>query len=84
MFITVSTDKRQKPDNGFKPGFYTEVEKKLSVSLPGAGLKAKPHIESRIKTIKKEFNIVYDMLYGPNTSGFGWNNDKKMCGSKGF
>ncbi|GER55646.1 retrotransposon protein [Striga asiatica] len=38
---------------------------------------AKPHIESRIKTLKRDFNIVYDMLNGPNTSGFGMNPIKK-------
>ncbi|KAA8544275.1 hypothetical protein F0562_022287 [Nyssa sinensis] len=27
--------------------------------------------------MKKDFNIVYDMLCRPNTSGFGWDNDKK-------
>ncbi|CAA0823400.1 Unknown protein [Striga hermonthica] len=46
------------------------VEDKLRVSLPNSGFNAKPHIESRIKTLKIDFNIVYDMLNGPNTSGF--------------
>ncbi|KAA8522293.1 hypothetical protein F0562_012966 [Nyssa sinensis] len=64
-------------DNGFKPGFYNVVERELNVKLPVAGIKAKPHIESRIKTMKRDFNIVYEMLFGPITSGFGWDNDKK-------
>ncbi|KAH6758862.1 hypothetical protein C2S51_019097 [Perilla frutescens var. frutescens] len=60
-----------KADNGFKPGYLNYVEEKLQVTLPDSGLKAKPHIESRIKTLKRDFHIVYDMLNGPNTSGFG-------------
>lgn len=66
-----------KADNGFKPGYLTFIEENLQVSLPNSGLKAKPHIESRIKTMKKDFNIVYDMVHGQNTSGFGYDIDKK-------
>lgn len=66
-----------KADNGFKPGYLVYIEDKLKVSLPNAGLKAKPHIESRIKILKRDFNIVYDMLNGFNTSGFGYDANKK-------
>ncbi|KAG8383971.1 hypothetical protein BUALT_Bualt04G0069300 [Buddleja alternifolia] len=66
-----------KVENGFKPGYLNYVEEKMQVSLPNSRLKAKPHIESRIKTIKKDFTIVYDMLNSPNTSGFGWDPIKK-------
>lgn len=66
-----------KAENGFKPGFLNYVEEKLQVSLPNSGLKAKPHIESRIKTLKKDFAIIYDMLNGSNTSGFGYDPIKK-------
>ncbi|XP_057778464.1 uncharacterized protein At2g29880-like isoform X3 [Salvia miltiorrhiza] len=66
-----------KADNGFKPGYLSFIEEKLQVSLPNSGLKAKPHIESRIKTLKKDFHIVYDMVNGNNTSGFGYDADKK-------
>ncbi|KAG8372599.1 hypothetical protein BUALT_Bualt12G0083400 [Buddleja alternifolia] len=66
-----------KAENGFKPGYLNYVEEKMQVSLPNSRLKAKPHIESRIKTIKKDFTIVYDMLNSPNTSGFGWDPIKK-------
>ncbi|KAG8391375.1 hypothetical protein BUALT_Bualt01G0181200 [Buddleja alternifolia] len=59
-----------KADNGFKPCYFNYVEEKMHVSLPNSGLKMKPHIESR-KTLKNDFDIVYDMLNSPNTSGFG-------------
>lgn len=66
-----------KAENGFKPGYLTYLEDKLNVILPNSELKAKPHIESRIKVLKRDFNIVYDMLNGPNTSGFGMDPIKK-------
>ncbi|KAK4388325.1 hypothetical protein Sango_2439100 [Sesamum angolense] len=66
-----------KAENGFKPGYLNYVEEKMQVSLPNSRLKAKPHIESRIKTLRRDFNIVYDMLNGSNTSGFGSDPIKK-------
>nr|XP_043638430.1 uncharacterized protein LOC122609452 [Erigeron canadensis] len=64
-------------DNGFKPGYLKAVQSLLDVSLPNAGLKADPHIKSRMKTLKSNFSTVHDMLVGTNTSGFGWNS--KTC-----
>ncbi|KAL6323612.1 hypothetical protein AAG906_039205 [Vitis piasezkii] len=53
-----------------------EVEKMLEEKLPNSGLKASPHIESRVKTLKKQFNAIMDML--THGSGFSWDNEKKM------
>ncbi|KAJ4834782.1 hypothetical protein Tsubulata_002188, partial [Turnera subulata] len=58
-------------------GHFTAVEELLVVSLPGSGIKAKPHIESRMRTLKTHFSILYDMIAGRGTSGFGWDNDRK-------
>jgi hypothetical protein len=60
-------------DNGFKPGYLNGVQQLLDVSLPNSGLKAEPHIKSRMKTWKTHFSIVYDMVH---TSGFGWDEEK--------
>ncbi|XVF41877.1 hypothetical protein PTKIN_Ptkin01aG0316000 [Pterospermum kingtungense] len=46
--------------------------------LPSANIKAKPHIESRIKTLKKDWSIIFDMVQGNCTSGFGWDSKKNM------
>ncbi|XXG54444.1 hypothetical protein AAC387_Pa03g2319 [Persea americana] len=70
--------KTYKADNGFKPGFLGVIEAVLKQKLPGSGIKAKPHIDSRIKTMKKDFRIVYDMLNGENYSGFGWDLHKNV------
>ncbi|EYU30844.1 hypothetical protein MIMGU_mgv1a023849mg, partial [Erythranthe guttata] len=61
-----------KVENVFKPGYLNYVEDKMKVCLPNSGLKAKSHIESRIKTLKNDLHIVYDMLNGSNTIGFGF------------
>ncbi|PWA54606.1 myb/SANT-like domain, Harbinger transposase-derived nuclease domain protein [Artemisia annua] len=61
-------------DNGFKLGYVTHLETLLKVSLPDSCLLAKPHIESRIKTMKKDWQVVYDMLN--STSGFGYDKEK--------
>ncbi|KAK4428746.1 hypothetical protein Salat_1174500, partial [Sesamum alatum] len=66
-----------KAENGFRPGYLNNVEEIMQVSLPNSGLKAKPHTESRIKILQRDFNIVYDMLNGPNTSGFSFVPIKK-------
>ncbi|TXG69377.1 hypothetical protein EZV62_004312 [Acer yangbiense] len=58
----------------FKAGNLKIIESHLANILPNCGLKASPHIESKVKTWKKDYGVVYDMI---NTSGFGWNNVRK-------
>ncbi|KAK4591755.1 hypothetical protein RGQ29_016269 [Quercus rubra] len=65
------------PENKFKPGYLKILEGKISTKLPNAGLRAKPHIESRLRTLKREFQVIHEMLIGPNTSGFGWDTMRK-------
>ncbi|KAL6311441.1 hypothetical protein AAG906_005335 [Vitis piasezkii] len=45
-----------KCDNGSKPRAFLQVEKMLEEKLPNSGLRASPHIELRVKTLKKQFN----------------------------
>ena len=61
-----------KADNGFKSGYLQHLEQTLKVSLPNSGLLGNPHIASKIKTMKKDWQCVYDMVRGSNTSGFGY------------
>ena len=61
--------------SAFKAGTSTQIEKTLNSVLPNSGIKASPHIDSKIRSWKKkQYGIVFDML---NTSGFGWNDTKK-------
>ena len=66
-----------KAESNFKAGHLQAIEKKLHSRLPGCDLLARPHIESRMKTLKTHFQIVHEMLTGPNCSGFGWDPDRK-------
>lgn len=64
-------------DNGtFKSGYGKQVEKWMHEKLPGTDIKAIPHIESRVKLWKKQYNAIAEML-GPTASGFGWNDTDK-------
>ncbi|KAI9071487.1 hypothetical protein K1719_046548 [Acacia pycnantha] len=50
----------------------------MEAKLPGCGIKATPHITSRLKTLKRLWQTAYDIIYGPNTSGFGWDPETKL------
>ncbi|XP_016753102.2 uncharacterized protein At2g29880-like [Gossypium hirsutum] len=65
-------------DTGFKAGYLNELAKMLEKVLPNAMLKAKPNLESMIKTLKRDWSIVYDMLSGKNNSGFGWDEHRQL------
>ncbi|MFQ6621621.1 hypothetical protein Gotur_002969, partial [Gossypium turneri] len=41
-------------------------------------LKARPNIESRIRVLKRDWSIVYDMLNGKNNSGFRWDEHRQL------
>ncbi|KAI9115415.1 hypothetical protein K1719_013734 [Acacia pycnantha] len=36
-----------------------------------------PH-HLRLKTLKRLWQTTYDIIYGPNTSGFGWDPETKL------
>ncbi|MBA0577397.1 hypothetical protein Golob_025302 [Gossypium lobatum] len=51
-------------DAGFNIDFLNKLERMLEKVLPHAMLKARPNLESRIKTLKKDWTIIYNMLRG--------------------
>ncbi|KAL5569373.1 hypothetical protein UlMin_025948 [Ulmus minor] len=76
--LEMHNEGRYKAEGNFKHGHLNAVEKYLEAKLPGCDLKAKPHIESRMKTLKAQFYVVHEMLTGPSCNGFGWDSDRKM------
>ncbi|XP_057489017.1 uncharacterized protein LOC130774989 [Actinidia eriantha] len=63
-----------KGHNGFKPGYFTMVEKELQKLLPGTTLRAKPNIESKVKGWKEKYGLLADMI---RISGFAWNHARQ-------
>ncbi|KAK1361226.1 hypothetical protein POM88_045700 [Heracleum sosnowskyi] len=59
-----------KADNGFKFGYLTFLENSLQIKFPKSGLKGKPHIKSRINTLKKNFGAVTEGMCGFNILRF--------------
>ncbi|BFG41001.1 hypothetical protein CerSpe_272750 [Prunus speciosa] len=62
-------------DSGFKNGYLNKLEIILEAKLPNSWLKASPHIESRVKTLKGKYGALADTL---SQSGFGWNEEDMM------
>ncbi|KAI8556518.1 hypothetical protein RHMOL_Rhmol05G0259400 [Rhododendron molle] len=71
MLDAVTEKETWKAHNGFKSGFYVEVEQSLQKLLPGTTLKAQPNIESRVKFWKEKYGQIADMI---RLSGFAWNH----------
>ncbi|KAL8127321.1 hypothetical protein AgCh_014294 [Apium graveolens] len=71
----LATDPHWKCENGFRNGYMVLLEEVIGKALPGCGLKVIPHIDSRLKTLISKFRAIAQML---STSGFGWDDDKKM------
>nr|XP_043607230.1 uncharacterized protein LOC122579181 [Erigeron canadensis] len=51
----------KRDNNSFRSGYTSVLEKELKSKLPGCNLKASPHIESRIKTLKKHCEAITNM-----------------------
>ncbi|KAK9137408.1 hypothetical protein Sjap_008002 [Stephania japonica] len=64
-----------KADNDFKLVYLHFLDEKMRASCPSFGFKAKPHIESCVKTLKKDWTVVH-ILTGARhgCSGFGYEN----------
>ncbi|KAL2895057.1 Polyphosphate:GDP phosphotransferase [Bienertia sinuspersici] len=73
--LEMSVDPSWKADGSFKGGFKNKLEEKMNKKFPRCGLKAVPHIESKIKWFKDKYNVLSEMF---RTSGFSWDNEKHM------
>jgi hypothetical protein len=49
-------------DSSFRSGYLQELEKMIEQKLPGCGIKAIPHIESRVKTLKRHALAIQEMI----------------------
>ncbi|XP_071709221.1 uncharacterized protein At2g29880-like [Rutidosis leptorrhynchoides] len=78
ILVNMVNSGRFKAGNGFKSGYLQHLEEKLKETFPDSGLLGKPHIESKVRTMKRDWQVVHDMFSGSNTSGFGWFDDTKL------
>ncbi|KAL8111741.1 hypothetical protein AgCh_019452 [Apium graveolens] len=62
----------KRSNNTFRSGYTSVLENELRSKLPGHELKANPHIDSRLKTLKKHCDAITDMR---GASGIFWNNE---------
>ncbi|MBA0566614.1 hypothetical protein Golob_011415 [Gossypium lobatum] len=69
-------------DMRFKVGYLNEMERMLEKVLPHVTLKAKPNLESRIRTLKRDWEIVYNMFSGKDNSELGWDKHRQMVVAK--
>ncbi|GMJ03270.1 hypothetical protein HRI_003996200 [Hibiscus trionum] len=51
------------------------LEKILAIKLPTAQMRANPHIESRVKLLKRQYNALFEILN--IGSEFSWNEEEK-------
>lgn len=63
-----------KADNGFRPGFFTLLEKELDKVVPESKIKASPHIESKVKYWRIIYHRILDIT---SLSGLGWDYTNK-------
>ena len=72
----VSTDPRFRAEGGGFKNCYTQgIESLLAQRLPGRGIKASPHVDSRLKVLKRKFHAIKEMLASP---GFSWDGSRKV------
>ncbi|CAN1128064.1 Uncharacterized protein At2g29880 [Linum perenne] len=58
-----------------KQGVFKEIENMMELKIKGCGVKALPHVRSRLTHFKKKFGAMHMMR---SESGFGW-NEAKQC-----
>ncbi|KAG8377659.1 hypothetical protein BUALT_Bualt08G0055900 [Buddleja alternifolia] len=64
-----------KADNGFPVGYLNVLQDKIMKVFLTTGLRAQPHISSKMHAWKKQYNTLY-VIFG--ASGIGWNSTTKM------
>ena len=71
----LSVDPDWKCENGFRNGYMVRLEELIGKAMPSCGLKASPHIDSRLKTLVGKFRAILLML---GTSGFKWDDERHI------
>ncbi|KAL8161624.1 hypothetical protein V2J09_013113 [Rumex salicifolius] len=73
--LELSQNGKWKGESGFKSGYMNKLKEMISKNLPTCGLKAEPHIDSRLKHWLEKYYTMAEML---GISGFGWDDVKNV------
>ena len=65
-------------DTSFKTSYLLELKRMIARKIPNCNVKGKPHIESRIKTLKKDWSTIFGMVQRGGNNGFGWDSMTNM------
>ncbi|KAL2937563.1 2-oxoglutarate dehydrogenase E1 component [Bienertia sinuspersici] len=71
----LSLDPHWKCEKEFRNGYMIHLEEVISKAMPGCGLKAKPRIDSRLKTLMSKYRAILAML---EISGSKWDDERQM------
>ncbi|KAI8572453.1 hypothetical protein RHMOL_Rhmol01G0200000 [Rhododendron molle] len=61
-------------ENGFKPDFFTLLEKEMAKIMPESNIKASPHMNSKVKYWRQTYAKICDIV---GLSRFGWDHVNK-------
>lgn len=73
-YYELPLDPKWKSEGGFKNGYCSVLKNALTTKLPGSGLTAIPHIESRVRHLRTKYGAIEVMLA---KSGFNWDDNRK-------
>ena len=69
--MEITNNGKWKANNGtFKPGYLQQLENMMNEKILSCELKAQPHIDYRVKILRKQYNAISEILR-PSASDFG-------------
>ncbi|KAK1381065.1 hypothetical protein POM88_027809 [Heracleum sosnowskyi] len=71
FLLDMSVDRQWKGEGGFKNGYLNHLEVQMNNKFPNSGLKALPHIDSKVKWFKDKYVVISEMILSRITQAGG-------------